>query len=679
MIDPTNIIAQQTSASEDAVRNIRKLIEAGATIPFIARYRKENTGGLDEVGISLVHDKLKYYSDLEARKVTVKRRLEELELLDPGMSSRVDGISTQQELEDFYEQYRPERTSLAKRYLAKGIGPYADMAQKGIIPEFSRATGLKEIADEAEFKKGIIAVLAEKIFLDTAVRKYFRDQTFRYGFLIVSVKRGKKEAGYKYDRYFEFSRHVKKIYPHQIHAILRGEKEGILNLKLSLNEEFSQRYINRRLFPRETELTISASHKAFNDHLIKQFLTEAKEYLKQKADEFSIGVYRRNLSELLFTQPYGKVRTLAFDPGIRTGHKWVLLSNTGALAEFGKTDDRNALRVVERFQKQFSGLVIAVGNGTGSQELYRILAEADKKVFLISEDGASIYSASKEAREEFPDLDLIYRGSVSIGRRFQDPLNELVKVTPESLGVGEYQHDINKKLLSEKLSETVYFTVNKVGADLNFASEKLLSFISGISPRIASHIIKQREAEGSFKTRRDVMKVKGFGEKSFEQAEGFLRVFESDEIIDSTAIIKEQLPVLKKILEHFKISERSLPEGLAALEVNVLRDFLSPEEFDTGAFILDELKNAGMDPRVTGEYLAFIPAIKNEKELLPGKKINARIKNITSFGVFADSGAHSDVFIPGAAAYSEGRYQVGQIVDIKIISKNNKGITGEIL
>jgi uncharacterized protein len=657
-----------------SVKNTIELLERKNTIPFIARYRKEKTGNLDELQIQDISELYIYYKTLEERKNTIRNQLKKLDCYDDEKEKIIADIMNKEQLEDFYEPYKPKRKTLAQKYFEAGLKPFAQKVKNGYSIDFKRDNNTK-IVDEEEFYKGISIILADEIYLDINIKKYFRDVIFRHGKLVSKVKRGKKEEGYKYDRYFDYVKKITYLKPYAVHAILRGEKVNILNLSILINEEWAQDFILRHFFKnRKNEIILNAIKRAISDLILPFFLREVRDSLKKKADLFSIEVYKRNVIDLLMLPPQNYKIILGIDPGIRTGHKYVVIKNYFDILENGVFKTNN-LEIIKKLIGKYNVDVVAVGNGTGSGDLFWLLHNNGINVFLVNEDGASIYSASEEARKEFSDYDITVRGAISIARRFIDPLNEYVKIPIQALGVGEYQYDINKKMLNKKLEEGIYFAVNKVGVDLNRASEKLLSYVSGFNEKIAKNIFEFRSINKPFDNKKSLLKVKGIGEKIWEQAEGFLRIKESNDLIENTGIIEEYLPIVE---EMEKLEERDFDSILRSkkfkkIEIKQLKEEFSPQSVE---YIHNVILHFGEDIRLKKEFEPFIPEVKNIEDLKIGDTLKVRIKNITSFALFCDSGAHFDIMVPGN--YLQSDIFVGKIINIYIENISKKGISSKI-
>ncbi|MFA5480687.1 MAG: Tex-like N-terminal domain-containing protein, partial [Candidatus Muiribacteriota bacterium] len=534
-------IRQNTELKEKQVDTVVSLLDEGNTIPFIARYRKDKTDNLDEVGVKTVKDKLEYFREIQDRKQTVINTITELGKMTDELMNKITNTFDKLQLEDLYAPYKPKKTTRAAKAKEAGLEKLTGI----ILNPALRAGNIEEIVtpfinaekgyDTVEKTiNGACDIIAENIADNADIKGFIRNSMLNFGNLSSKVKKGKEEEGAKYQNYFEFSEKVKYIPSHRILAIFRGENEKILSVSVDGDDEKFVEYIkrnNKNFSPLFSEYVNNAMEDSYKRLIKPSISNEIRKILKERADFESVKVFSDNLRALLMSAPLGTKKVLAVDPGIRTGAKLAVISETGDFLEHtvlywntnNPAEEKKVLGLISKYEITHIG----VGNGTGGRELREYFLQSFKKnnmknmnVIMVNESGASIYSASDSAREEFGELDLTVRGAISIGRRLQDPLAELVKITPESIGVGQYQHDVDNSLLKKELKETVEFCVNKVGVNLNTASKELLSYVSGVSAKIAKNIIEYREKNGMFKSRKEIKKVTGLGPKAFEQAAG---------------------------------------------------------------------------------------------------------------------------------------------------------------
>jgi len=664
--------------------SVMELTDEGCTIPFIARYRKEKTGDLDEVAVSQILELYEKVEELEKRREYILDFLGESEKLTDDLGKRLRSAETMTELEDLYLPYKPRRKTLADKAVEMGLQPLADLIKSRNL---STAAALSEgenfvsdeVTDPEKAVEGALNIVVQEISDSAEVRQFVRDE-IRFGKVVSSVKRGKKEEGAKYQDYYEFTESVVKIASHRVMAILRGEKEEFLSVSAvtTMEKEELVKRITRLHFGKSGELLNSASEDSLKRHLQKSLGNEIVKELQERAEMDSVDIFRKNLEKILFFSPFGERGVIGIDPGIRTGCKAVVLDEKGELRDYStlflnrKPEEAEKLLL---WAEKYNIKAVAIGDGTFGRETHAIVKKLfkgrDIVVTLVDEDGASIYSASEAAREEFPDLDLTVRGAVSIGRRFQDPMAELVKIDPKSLGVGQYQHDVNPKLMKEKLTQTVGWAVNKVGVNLNTASYHLLGFISGLDRKKAKEIVKYRSENKRFLKRSELKKVKGVGAKAFEQSAGFLRIKDGPNILDSTGVHPASYGDVEKIASFLGKSVKDLVENPGEISSGKIRSSLDIAELDS---IISELKQKGLDPRDEYKEVAFREDIESIGDLTEGMVLTGVVDNVVAFGAFVDIGIKekglvhvsevADRFIKDVNA----ELAVGDEVRVKVVS-----------
>lgn len=680
-IDVAHETKSRTSIDEVKVRAVLELVEEGCTIPFIARYRKEKTGNLDEVQVAEIIDVSNKIIELDKRKHAVLKSLVETGSYTDELGNLVDNAPDMTTLEDIYAPYKPGRKTRADKAIEAGLLPLAEFVmQNNPEMEMILNKAVEFIADSFETAEdvvnGVKDIIAQNIADDLKVRTYVRSR-IKNGTLFSKVKRGKKEEGVVFSDYFDFSEPVSKIAPHRVMAINRGEKEAILNVTISPVEDFEEisARISATFFNKRTGAFFNDCIVESYDRLLsKSIETEIFNEIRDLAIEASLSFFHSNLEQILLSPPFGEKPVIGIDPGIRTGCKAVLLDGFGNYIDSTvlhlSTDKSQALKIKGWIEK-YNVKGIAVGSGTFGRETHEILSGyfgADAAVVLVDEDGASIYSASGTAREEFPDIDLTVRGTISIGRRFQDPLSELVKIAPESLGIGQYQHDIPQKMLSEKLTRTVEWAVNRVGANLNTASPYLLSYISGLDSKKAKEISSLRKQNGRFTNIDELKKVKGIGAKTFEQCAGFLRILDGTEILDSTGVHPESYKIVKKAAKLCGTTVEELMTDPSIIKNNADAKEIVPES------VIDELRKKGLDPRKKFETVQFSDEIRTITDLKTGMTLNGVVDNILAFGAFVDIGIKdkglvhiseiANEFVKNPADY----LKIGQVVKVKVLS-----------
>jgi uncharacterized protein len=693
-------IAQTLNVPLRGLVSVIELLDDGGTVPFIARYRKEATGNLDEVQILSIEEKLAYFRDLADRRETILASIAEQGKLTEELKARIDATLDKSELEDLYLPYKPKRRTKATIAREKGLEPLAQYLwaqQPAAEPLESFAASFVNaelgVATVDEALEGARHIVAEWISEDADLRKALRQLVFDEGVVVSRKTTDAVDEQEKFKMYYEYSEPVKTIPSHRMLAIRRGEGEKVLYFLLEVDPERAiaiiQKHVLRQAgdWTRQLELAIDDAWKRLLNASIQG---EIRLELKRRSDTEAIRVFRDNLYNLLLAPPAGPISVLGIDPGLRTGCKVAVVDETGKLLAHdvlylhtSKHGNEEAAPKLEALLRQHNVRAIAIGNGTASRETNAFVREflRDKKIekifsATVSESGASIYSASPVARQEFPDLDLTVRGAISIARRLQDPLSELVKVDPKSIGVGQYQHDVDQRQLQESLETVIESCVNKVGVDLNTSSWTLLRFVAGITERTALNIVSYRNEKGSFRSRMQVLEVPGIGPKTFEQAAGFLRIRNGDNPLDKTAVHPESYPVVEQIAASLKTSVKQI-----ILEPQLLEK-VDRSQFAVGAFtledILAELKKPGRDPRDKFVAPSFREEVREIADVEPGMVLEGVVTNVTKFGAFVDIGVHQD----GLVHISElsNRYikepseavKTGQIVKVKVLGVDLK-------
>lgn len=661
-------LAEELSIAGWQAENAIELIDEGNTIPFIARYRKERTGSLSDDILRELFDRLNYLRSLEARKEEVIRLIDEQGKLTDEISEAVSAAVTLSELEDIYRPYRPKRRTRATIAKEKGLEPLADliMAQDGTdiskaAEEYINEEGGAADADEAIH--GAMDIIAENISDSAEFRGKIRSMTFEKG--MVETKAAKDEDSV-YSQYYDYAEPVSKIPPHRLLAVNRGEKEGYLSVKLDVEPEPIIKYLCRKLVSKKPspaeEYIKLAAEDSYKRLIAPSIETEIRNMLTESAQEASIKIFGKNLSGLLLQPPIKGRVVLGLDPGYRTGCKIAVVDETGKVLDTGiiyctlpNHDKEKAKKILKDMIKRNHVEVISIGNGTASKEseifVAELIGELDEKVYYVmtNEAGASVYSASKLAAEEFPQYDVALRSAVSIARRLQDPLAELVKIDPKSIGVGQYQHDMNQKRLGEALGGVVESCVNSVGVDLNTASPSLLSYVAGINKTVAKNITAYREANGKFKTRRELLKVPKLGAKAFEQCAGFLRIPDGDNVLDNTSVHPESYKATEELLKILGYTKDDVADGAVSDIKTRLKDMSVRELSDklgvggiTIVDIADSLLKRGRDPREELPQPVLRTDVLSMEDLKPGMTLKGTVRNVIDFGAFVDIGVHQD-------------------------------------
>jgi protein Tex len=697
-MDIPKLLATELSLRPHQVQAALELFAEGATIPFIARYRKERTDTMDETQLRDLSDRFTYLTELVDRQQVILESIESQGKLTPELRQQIVTCLQKTELEDLYLPYRPKRRTKAMIAREKGLEPLAQWLkaqnQPAATPESLETAATKYIDAEKGVKtttealQGASDILAEEIADTAEFRAYLREFLLNNGSFVSKIKAAHPEGSTKFEMYRNYSQRLKTIAAHNLLALYRGEQEEVLDFALTCDEDVVQEYLQSRI--------IRSKHAALRDfyrrtiedtwqRLLKNSLiNEVRTLKKQAADLESIQIFAANLKELLLSAPAGMKPTCAIDPGFRTGCKIAVLDHTGKFLEYqaifphtGQTDKAasSLYQLLEKYQIE----LIAIGNGTAGREtddfVATVLQKIDRQIVkvMVNESGASIYSASKVAIEEFPELDITVRGAISIGRRLQDPLAELVKIDPKSIGVGQYQHDVDQKLLKKQLDETVESCVNYVGVDLNTASKELLTSVSGVTAAIAGNIVTYRNENGAFVDRKALRKVPKLGPKAFEQAAGFLRIRSGKNPLDNTAVHPESYAVVEAIAKAEKIPLAETTRIAGLLKQN-LRSYVTETLGEpTLRDIIDELEKPGRDPRAEFRYATFSANIKEMSDLEVGMELEGIVTNVANFGAFVDIGVHQDGLVH--VSQLADRYvsdpkeivKVGQVVQVKVL------------
>lgn len=651
------LISQSLSISEKQIENTIKLLNEGATIPFISRYRKELTGGLDEVAVAAIQEAYAKLCEVEKRKQTILSTIEEQGKLTGDLKKRIEDCWSGTELEDIYLPFKPKRRTKAEIAREKGLEPLAKiiMGQReqnlsSKIDKFVQG----DVKDSDDAVKGAKDIIAEWISENETARNIVRNSFDRDAIVTAKLVKGKEEEAEKYRDYFDFEEPLRRCSSHRLLAIRRGEKEGFLKVTITPSSDEKALERMERFFVKgnseSSDMVADAMKDSYKRLIRPSIETEYAATSKDKADEEAIRVFAENLRQLLLSAPVGEKRVMGVDPGYRTGCKIVCLDNQGNLLHNEtiyphppQNDKSVAMRKVSQMIEAYDIEAIAIGNGTASRETEFFFKQMrfprEVQVFVVSENGASIYSASKIAREEFPQYDVTVRGAVSIGRRLMDPLAELVKIDPKSIGVGQYQHDVDQTKLKKSLDQTVELCVNQVGVNLNTASKYLLTYISGLGPALAQNIVDYRKENGAFTTRKQLMKVPRMGEKAFEQSAGFLRISDGDNPLDNSAVHPESYHIVEKMAKDLGCSVHDL------IKDKELQKKLNPEKYvsekvglPTLKDIIQELEKPGRDPRQSVQVFEFDPNVKSLSDLSEGMILPGIVNNITNFGCFVDIG-----------------------------------------
>ncbi len=706
MLNIPQLLSTELNLKPFQVQNALELLAEGATIPFISRYRKERTGEMNEVQLRDLADRYTYLTELEERKAVILKAIAEQGKLTDELAGKIKACLQKTELEDLYLPYRPKRRTRATIAKEKGLEPLAEFikslnVKNGQSPSLS-GEAQKYISQEQGVKtaeealKGAADILAEEVAEKAESRAYLRDYLLDEGVFVSRIKDDYPEGTTKFEMYREYENKVRNIAPHNLLALCRGEKEGILSFVIDFDEDVVLDYLEAKEIRTKQrpirsfyqEMLKDAFNRLMKNSLINEVIAEKKLY----ADIESIKTFEANLRELLLSAPAGMKPTMAIDPGFRTGCKVAILDSTGKFLEYqaifphsGNEQRMKAAKSLKGLLEKYKIELISIGNGTASRETDEFVGEVIKTLeskpikVIVNESGASIYSASKVAAQEFPDLDVTVRGAVSIGRRLQDPLAELVKIDPKSIGVGQYQHDVDQKLLKKKLDETVESCVNYVGVDLNTASKELLTFVSGITSTVANNIVQYRNENGAFKNRKQLLKVPKLGPKAFELAAGFLRIRGGENILDNTAVHPESYAIVKAIASDLQVPLKEISQIAAKLKKADLQKYVTDTVGEpTLRDIFSELEKPGRDPRAEFKYATFKEGIKEISDLKEGMELEGIVTNVANFGAFVDIGVHQDglVHISQLAdrfvSDPKEIVKVGQVVKVRVMEVNQK-------
>lgn len=653
-------ISSEMNLEAARVSAVVQLLDQGSTIPFIARYRKEVTQSLDEVAIAGIRDRMDQLNALNSRKEAILKSLRERELLTGTLLTDIQNTLSIIDLEDIYEKYRPKKRTRARIAGEKGLEPLATFllkqsSQDPFIEAKKYVSSQKEVESVEEAISGARDIIAQNVNEDVDVRAGIRKLFSDTAQIHSRVKKAKEEEGIKFKDYFDWSETAFKAPSHRILAMLRGQNESMLFVHVLPDEKRALHLIEKRVIKNQSRSALEvkfAIKDSYKRLLSKSIEKECISELKARADEIAINIFAGNLKELLLSAPLGQKKTLAIDPGFRTGCKVVCLDAQGNLLHHDVIfplhgNDEKAKKIMVNLVKTYHIEAIAIGNGTAGRETEAFVKglglDSTIHIVMVDESGASIYSASKIAREEFPDYDITVRGAVSIGRRLLDPLAELVKLDPKSIGVGQYQHDVDQKLLRKSLDDVVVSCVNKVGVEANTASRELLCRVSGLNDTIAANMILFRNENGPFKSRKDFLKVPRLGPKAFEQAAGFLRIHTAELALDKSGIHPESYPVVKKMAKDAGLSIEDLMMNAEEIKKIQLNHYITNTiGMPTLKDIVKELASPGRDPRKEFKPFSFDDTIHDIKDLVPGMKVPGIVTNVTAFGAFVDIGVHQD-------------------------------------
>lgn len=670
------IIAKELALAPEKVKNTVELLEGGATVPFIARYRKEATGSMDEVAIGNIKDMHEKLTALMQRKETIIATIEEQGKLTKELRGRIGNCFDPVELEDIYLPYKPKRRTRATIAKERGLEPLADLIflqQCNDVKGRARAFVCADLPAPEDAIAGACDIIAERVSEDEGARNAIRRIFSRYGVLVSRVVKGKEGDGIKYSDYYEWQENISRISSHRLLAIMRGEEEGYLRVSITVDTEEAVSQLCRRFIKRFSpsreymELAVADGYKRL---LAPSIENETRGNAKQRADDEAITVFAENLRQLLMSSPLGQKRVLAIDPGFRTGCKVVVLDSQGNLVNHTviyphqpHNDRESAAITIKSLVQDYSIEAFAIGNGTAGRETEDFVRKLGlgAEIFSVNEDGASVYSASPVAREEFPNEDVTVRGAVSIGRRLIDPLSELVKIEPRSIGVGQYQHSVDQTKLKERLDVVVESCVNKVGVNLNTATKQILTHVSGLGPALAENIVKFRAENGNFRTRKELLKVPRLGNKAFEQSAGFLRVVGGDEPLDNTAVHPESYGIVVKMAKDMNVSLEQFISDTELRKKVLLQNYVTEKVgMPTLTDIMDSLNKRGLDPREQAKAFSFDPNVHELEDLREGMLLPGLVSNITAFGAFVNIGVHQD-----------GLVHISQLADKFVSSPND--------
>ena len=715
-------LATELAVKFSQIQATIQLLDDGATVPFIARYRKEATGGLDDAQLRQLAERLHSLRELEKRRAAIISAIEKLGKMTPPLLDALTHATDKAHLEDLYLPYRKKRRTKAQIALEAGLQPLADSllndprldpfveAVKYLKAPFTTEEGDNPgVADADAALEGAQHILTERFAEHAPLLQALRDYLRMHGVLTAKAVKDKKDSDTKYTDYHEYSEAISKIPSHRALALLRGEREGVLKLKLLLDSELEDKSRDAALNPCEAQIArqfgirdqkraadgwlIETVRTAWRGKIFSHLATELMSNLQEHAETEAIRVFAQNLKALLLAPPAGARVTIGLDPGLRTGVKVAVVDATGKVLDTAaiyphapKNDWDGALHTLKQLAERHQASLIAIGNGTASRETDQLAKELIKRYpqlkltsIMVSEAGASVYSASELASEELPELDVSLRGAVSIARRLQDPLAELVKIDPKSIGVGQYQHDVNQNQLAQSLDAVVEDSVNAVGVDVNTASPALLRYVAGLNGKIAHNIVAYRDSKGRFAKRAELLKVPSLGAKTFEQAAGFLRIADGDNPLDASAVHPESYPLVEQIVKDVKLNVAALIGNSAVLKT------IRPERYATGQFglptvkdILHELEKPGRDPRATFKTATFKEGVETLQDLHPGMMLEGVVTNVAAFGAFVDIGVHQDGLVHISALADKfvkdphSVVKVGQVVTVKVVEVDEK-------
>ena len=700
-------LEEELNLADWQVKKVIKLIDDGNTIPFIARYRKDVTGSLDDETLRKFDERLKYLRNLEDKKEKIIKRIDELGKLDDDLKKQIRNAETLVELEDLYRPFKSKKQTRASKARDKGLEPLADIILAQKVKESIKKIAEKYVTDEVktpdEAIEGAKDIIAEVVSDNSTFRKKIRQNTFHTG--QIETKAKDKDKSTEYDLYYNYTEGIKKIPPHRILAINRAEKEGVIRVKLTCEVDDVLRYLNRNMLKNISKIPEKIEYNKYTTQIIKESVAdsykrlispaierEIRNYLTEKAEKKSIEVFAKNLNQLLMESPLIGKTILGWDPAFKTGCKLAIIDETGKVLDTAliyptapQKKIRESVKAVRDLIDKYDINVIAIGNGTASRESEEIVAQIIKNTnveyIIVNEAGASVYSASKLADEEFPDFSEGERSAVSIARRLQDPLAELVKIDPKSIGVGQYQHDMNQKQLTESLTGVVEKVVNEVGVDLNTASVSLLNYVSGIGNTTAKNIINYREENGSFTSRSELLNVKKLGKKTYEQCAGFIKVDNPEHPLDNTTIHPESYDATFKLLKKLNYSVNDIGESsfkVKNINIDEISDELNIGE-ETLKDIIKELEKPGRDPREDMPKPVLRKNVLSIDDLQIGMVMQGTVRNIVDFGAFVDIGVHQDGLVH-ISQLVEDRFvkhpldivSVGDIVDVKVLDVDTK-------
>lgn len=653
-----DIIAKDLALTTNQVRNTIELLVNGATVPFIARYRKEATGSLDEVVIGRIKELYDRYSELQRRKETIVATIDEQGKLTDELKLRIVNCFDSVELEDIYLPYRPKRRTRATIARERGLEPLADIVfaqQRRDVSVVAENFIKGDIHSVDDAFAGACDIIAEYVSESEYARSVVRRAFVRYGVITSRVIKGKEAEGIKFSDYYEASAQVSRISSHRLLAMMRGEDEGILRLSITIEPEYVLEQLFRHFIKRNSTtraymtLAIEDGYKRLLQPSIEN---ETKNMVKVRADDEAIAVFADNLRQLLLSAPLGQKRILAIDPGFRTGCKVVVLDSQGNLVTHTviyphapQNDREGAADIIQKLIKKYDIEAFAIGNGTAGRETEGFIRRLglSPQIFVVNEDGASVYSASAVAREEFPDEDVTVRGAVSIGRRLIDPLSELVKIEPRSIGVGQYQHSVDQNKLKDRLDTVVESCVNLVGVNVNTATKQILTHISGLGPSLAANIVNYRATNGDFRSRKELLNVPRLGNKAFEQSAGFLRILNGSEPLDATAVHPESYAIVEKMARDSGVSINEFVDNdKVRAKVDIKKYITDSVGLPTLSDIMDALNKRGLDPREQAVEFSFDASVHEIDDLKPGMILPGIVSNITAFGAFVNIGVHQD-------------------------------------